>query len=225
MTEGNDTEFVMEKPLFTSVKLALSMVVCCYNTHKIDLGFPPPHKVEIAISILKILFYLYSVHSLEKVLIAKTEHAMHWVLFAALKTWSEFTTRMELGFISCHAFVFQPDIPAANGFVCGLCFVPLAATRSSEFLPDSLRINTTAVFCQRQTKTQLTQMEDCVTWQWETAERLETSFSILFWKQDTDHKIHVVHFFAQKSFWAASQVKNIIQWYMRFKSSRWDSDT
>lgn len=39
MTEENGTEFVTEKPLFTSVKLALSMLVCCYNTQKIDLGF------------------------------------------------------------------------------------------------------------------------------------------------------------------------------------------
>lgn len=41
MTEENDTEFVVEKLLFTSVKLDLSMLVCCYNTQKIDLGWVP----------------------------------------------------------------------------------------------------------------------------------------------------------------------------------------
>lgn len=39
MSEENDTEFLMEKPLFTSVKLVLSLLVCCYNTQKIDLGY------------------------------------------------------------------------------------------------------------------------------------------------------------------------------------------
>jgi len=59
MTEENDTEFVMEKPLFTSVKLDLSMLVHCYNTQKIDLGFfffPP--EIEMDFFILKILLYL-----------------------------------------------------------------------------------------------------------------------------------------------------------------------
>lgn len=39
MTEENDTDFVVEKPLFASVKLALSILVCCYNTKKIEVGF------------------------------------------------------------------------------------------------------------------------------------------------------------------------------------------
>lgn len=58
MTEENDTEFVVEKPLFTSVKLALSMLVCCYNTQKIDLGCFFSPEVEINFFILKILLYL-----------------------------------------------------------------------------------------------------------------------------------------------------------------------
>lgn len=57
-----------------------------------------------------------------------------------------------------------------------------------------------AVFCQRQTKTQSKQTEDCVAGQWETVERLDTSVYIFFWKQDTDHKIHIVHFFCPKIF-------------------------
>lgn len=39
MTEENDREFVMEKRLFISDKLALSMLVCCYTTQKIDLKY------------------------------------------------------------------------------------------------------------------------------------------------------------------------------------------
>lgn len=60
MTEENDTEFVVEKLLFTSVKLALSMLVCCYNTQKIDLGFFffLPRDRNRFFSIEKILFYL-----------------------------------------------------------------------------------------------------------------------------------------------------------------------
>lgn len=131
---------------------------------------------------------------------------------------------MELIFSTCHAFVFQPAVPAINGFVCELSFVPLAVTGSSKSLPGSIRINTTAVFCQRQTKTHSTQMEDCIAWQWETVERLETSFYILFWKQDTDHKIHMVYFSAPKPFWTVSQVKKLIQCSVRFKNSLWNGD-
>lgn len=34
MTEENDMDFVVEKPLFTSVKLALSILVCSYKKKK-----------------------------------------------------------------------------------------------------------------------------------------------------------------------------------------------
>lgn len=89
---------------------------------------------------------------------------------------SEFSTRSELAFSPSCAFVFQPDVPAGNGFVGRLSFIPLAATRSQKCPPDCVRINTSAVFCQRQTETQLKQVEDCVFQQWEAAERLGPGF-------------------------------------------------
>lgn len=42
MTEENSIDFVMENLLFTSVKLILSMLVCCYNTQKMEVGFLLP---------------------------------------------------------------------------------------------------------------------------------------------------------------------------------------
>lgn len=42
MTEENNTDFVTEKLLFTSVKLILSMLVCCYTIQKMEVGFLLP---------------------------------------------------------------------------------------------------------------------------------------------------------------------------------------